>query len=219
VAMDDLVHAAALAELRWGAGREAQDFVFLEIGTSVAAGLVCDGRLVRGTANLAGEFGHVFVDPDGPLCSCGRCGCLEPLVSAGGLLQQVRVQLLGHPASSLCALPPDELTPGAVLRAAQAGDSLASAVAGRAAHALGLALAGLIDLLNPRLVVCSGPVLADDWLRQRVVAEVEARAKPVTLKSFKGLLPTRLDPELSTLLGGASLAWDSLPGQAAASPT
>lgn len=207
--LDNDVHAATLAELRWGAGLRATDFIYLNVGTGLAAGMVANGQLVRGAANYAGELGHMQVDPDGELCVCGQRGCLEPLVSGGAMLARVRSLLPDYPGSPLARQAQAELTTGDIFRAAQAGDALALRVAGQAAQALATALTGLVNLFNPALIVYGGRVLADGWLMARVDEKVRARALPAAVRNLE-ILPSALDPERVGLLGAACLAWRGL---------
>jgi glucokinase len=214
VSLDNDVHAATLAELQLGSGRNAGDFVYLNIGTGIASGLVCNGQLVRGAANYAGELGHMIVEPDGALCTqCGRRGCLEPIASGGGMLDQVRARLADYPASML--REPSEsgqMTVGVVLRAAAAGDALATQVTERALSALEMALVNLLNLLNPERIVLGGGVFSDGWGLERLRNHVATTALPSAVASFKGIVLSRLGTAQVGLLGAATLAWEYLSG-------
>lgn len=206
VALDNDVHAATLAELRWGAGGGAQDFVYLNVGTGLAAGLVCNGQLVRGVSNQAGEFGHMAVAGDDILCPCGRRGCLEPVSSGGGMIQRVRDLLPLYADSTLRALEPN-LTSQAIFAASDAGDALAQRITREAVAALAKALANLINLLNPEVIVVGGGVVADGWFLPRVQAAVERQALRASYRALRGIVPSALNPEWVGLLGAATLAW------------
>lgn len=205
VAMDNDVHAATLAELRWGTGTESQDFIYLNIGTGVSAGLVFGGELVRGSKNYAGELGHMVVQPDGPICPCGRRGCLEPIVSGGGLLARVKEELSNFPESTLAAWG-DTLTTRQIFTAADEGDPLASKLSNDAIEALSVASTNLVNLLNPEWIVYGGGTLSDGWLIERVRAKVETQPLTMIRKSLKGIVPSRLNPDQVGLLGAACLA-------------
>lgn len=207
VALDNDVHAATLAEMRWGIGRESTNFIYLNVGTGIASGLVFNGQLVRGIENYAGEFGHMVVQPDGPLCPCGRRGCVETIASGGGMLARVHALLAGFPDSSLHAQI-EPLTANSIFTAADAGDPLAIKISSDAVQALSEALTDLVNLLNPEWIVYGGGTLSDGWLIERVRPKVETGALPMTRKSLKGILPSRLDPAQVGLLGAACLAWD-----------
>ena len=212
VALDNDVHAATLAEMRLGAGQGVLDFVYLNAGTGIAAGLVINGRLARGAANYAGELGHWAVEPDGELCACGQRGCLEPIASGSGILAQVRARLSRGERSSLSeAAKQPNFSAGDVFRAAEAGDRLSAQVAERAVQALGIALTGLVNLLNPSLIVYGGGVVADGWLMQRAGRWATEHAMPVARSALQGIVPSQLNPVQTGLLGAASLAWDIIP--------
>ncbi len=206
VALDNDVHAATFAELRWGMGKESTDFVYLNVGTGISAGLVFNGQLLRGVENYAGEFGHMVVQPEGPLCPCGRHGCVEPIASGGGLLSRAQKLLGDFPDSTLCIIEP--LTAHSIFNAADAGDPLAIQLSNDAVQALSIALTNLVNLLNPEWIVYGGGTLSDGWLMERVHLNVEAQPLPMTRKSLKGILPSQLDPSQVGLLGAACLAWD-----------
>jgi glucokinase len=207
VALDNDVHAATLAEMRWGIGTESTDFIYLNVGTGIASGLVFNGQLLRGTGNYAGELGHMVVRPDGPLCPCGRRGCLEPIASGGGMLARVQEMLADFPDSTLRAQA-EPLIAHSIFTAADAGDPLAIKISGDAVKALSDALTNLVNLLNPEWIIYGGGTLSDGWLMQRLRTKVETQPLPMARKSLKGILPSRLDPGYVGLLGAACLAWN-----------
>ncbi|HEU0294833.1 MAG TPA: ROK family protein [Anaerolineales bacterium] len=209
VTLDNDVHAATLAEMRWGMGKESTDFIYLNVGTGISAGLAFDGQLLRGTQNYAGELGHMVVQPDGPPCPCGRRGCLEPIASGGGMLARLQELGMDYPDSALHALAQVEpLTAHQIFLAADAGDPLASKISNDAVEALSVALTNLVNLLNPEWIVYGGGTLSDGWLIEHVRGKVESQPLYMTRKSFKGILPSRLNPEQVGLLGAACLALD-----------
>ncbi len=162
---------------------------------------------MRGAANYAGELGHLPVLPDGPPCTCGQRGCLETLASGGGILERVRDQLPAWPASAL-AQAKTTLTAADVFKAADSGDTLALSIIEDAVLALSAALIGLVNLLNPGLVVYGGGTLADGWLMGRVRPQVEQRLLPAARRALSGILPSPLHPDQVGLLGAACLAWN-----------
>jgi glucokinase len=206
VSLDNDVHAATVAEIRWGMGRESKHFIYLNVGTGIAAGLVFNGQLLRGTENYAGELGHMVVQSDGPLCPCGRRGCVEPIASGGGMLARVHELLEETPNSLLHTT--ENLSAHSIFTAAEAGDPLAIKVSNDAIQALSIALINLVNLLNPEWIVYGGGTLTDGWLIERVRVNVESQPLPMTRKSLKGLRPSQLNPEKVGMLGAACLAWD-----------
>ena len=206
IALDNDVHAGTLAEIRWGMGKESADFIYLNVGTGISTGLVFNGRLLRGAENYAGEFGHTVVQPDGPLCPCGRRGCVEPIASGGGLLSRAQELFVDFPDSTLRTTQP--LSAHSIFAAADAGDPLAIKLSTDAVQALSIGLINLVNLLNPEWVVYGGGTLSDGWLMERVRLNMESQPLPMTRKSLKGILPSQLNPSQVGLLGAACLAWD-----------
>jgi predicted NBD/HSP70 family sugar kinase len=156
VLVENDVNALAAAERLYGRGRTHRDFLVLTIGRGVGAAIVADGRVYRGARGGAGEFGHLCVDPDGPACGCGANGCLEAYVGSAGLLAA---------AVARGATPPEDGDAlGAVAelgRAAVAGDAAAREVFAEAGEILGRATAGLVNVVDPEVVVVLGEGTAD----------------------------------------------------------
>jgi glucokinase len=207
VVLDNDVHAATLAEMRWGIGTKSTNFIYLNVGTGIASGLVFNGQLVRGTQNYAGEFGHMLVRPDGPLCPCGRRGCVEPIASGGGMLARTQELLINFPDSVL-RTHTEPLTAHSIFMAADAGDLLAIQISSDAVRALSDALTNLVNLLNPEWIVYGGGTLSDGLLIERVRVNVETQPLLMTRKSLQGILPSALDTGQVGLLGAACLAWN-----------
>ena len=88
--LEDSVRASAIAEKAYGLGKDLKDFIYTEVGIGIGSGIFLDGNLYRGAGGGAGEFGHITVDEDGPLCSCGNAGCLEAVASCSAIIQAVR---------------------------------------------------------------------------------------------------------------------------------
>ena len=148
VLLDNDANLGALAEAAYGAGRGAQDFVYVMLSSGIGAGLILHGRLYRGSAGLAGELGHVPVNPDGPVCRCGNRGCLETAAAGPALVELLR---RSHG---------DALTVREMLRLAHAGDHGCVRVLGDAGRAVGSAVAALCNVLNPSLLVVGGELAA-----------------------------------------------------------
>jgi glucokinase len=124
VHLNNDANAAALAEYRFGAFRGVPDLVYLTLSTGIGGGIISGGHLLQGSRDLAGEVGHMVLDPEGPHCPCGQRGCLEMYCGGRNVLQQVRAELAGGAASCLRNEASD-LTISALARAAERGDALA----------------------------------------------------------------------------------------------
>lgn len=143
----------ALAEAWWGAGRGIDDFAYVKVGTGIGSGHFIGGRMYRGATGVAGEIGHMAIDPHGKPCLCGLRGCLVTLVGAPALVERARELRGAHPKS---VLPGQDVSIEAIEDAALAGDPLALQIVREAAGHLGIAIASLLNLMNPRLVVIGG---------------------------------------------------------------
>lgn len=180
VVLDNDANAAAYGELLVGAGRGSRNLFYVEIGTGIGSGIVIDGRVWRGADGYAGEFGHMTIDPDGIECACGNIGCLETVCSAPNIVRRARERLFRDRTSSLSRLviPRDrEFTSEDIANAALAGDDMAQLIMDRTGMFLGIALAGVINLLNVETVVIGGGVVAaGETLLGPVVEHTRRRA-------------------------------------------
>ena len=185
VFIENSANALALAEKWFGHGRDARDLVCVELGIGVGAGLVIDRRLYRGAGLFAGELGHVRIAADGPVCSCGARGCLE-----GWLGWDRLTAALGGPEN----LPATE----SELSRSQRATLIA------AAERLGQALAVIVNLLNPRLLVLSGDVMRYQGLFLPAVEAALARA--ALPDCLQGLTISTTRDTFQGALGAACLA-------------
>ncbi len=152
--------AAALGEHRFGAGRDFNHIVHVTVGTGIGGGLVLNGHLYRGARGLAGEIGHIILDPAGPSCNCGSRGCLEALASGTAFAERARRLVSSGRSSILADIAGGEPPNGEHLfRAATQGDALAEAEIRNAGHLLGLGLGSLVNVLNPEAITISGGLL------------------------------------------------------------
>jgi glucokinase len=155
--------AATLAEARLGAGRGRQQVIYLWLGRSVAAGLLLHGTLYLGAHGAAGNLAHWQARPDGPRCSCGARGHLEPITSAQSLVRTMIGRAVDAPASEAAMLRitggrAEAMTAEQVARLAAEGDPVAVGVVGEALDALAPALANLAVALDPDVIVLGGPL-------------------------------------------------------------
>lgn len=166
VVIENDVNTLAVAEQWFGAGSSFPSFVLVTIGVGVGCALVLDGQLWRGVSGAAGEFGHMVVDPDGPECHCGKRGCLEAVVGDTAI------------AEAMSAAAGRRITKvSQVVSRAHAGDRDAQQVFTQAGIALGRAIAALLNLLNPPLVILSGEgITASDLFIDALRAELDRDA-------------------------------------------
>ena len=204
--VDNDVNALALGEWMFGLGRGAASCVVLAIGSALGAGIVLDGRLVRGKSGFAGELGHVPIDFDGPPCPCGGRGCLSLYVGGEYIAAEARQRISREP-SSLLALAGGEagaITAETVFAAAAAGDGLARSMVDRACRALGAGVAIAVNGLNPDVVVVTGGVVKSLLPLQ---GEIIRRAGEYALADSLAGTPIHFVPghKSQTVRGGAAL--------------
>ena len=142
--IDNDVNTLAVAEKWAGDANAARDFVTLSVGRGIGLGIVIDRALYRGANGATGEFGHMIVEPGGPRCECGHFGCLEAMVGEGALLRRAS-ERKGR-----------DLSREELLVLIAAGDSATLDVIDTAGRKLGLAVANMVTLLNPELLIICG---------------------------------------------------------------
>ncbi len=184
---------AVLAEHNRGSARGYDDVIYLLGREGVGAGILVDGRPLRGVGGLAGEVGHTTLDPAGPLCHCGAQGCVEMFVGDAALLRLAGSD--GEVAD--------------VLRAAASGEQAALRAVQTVAESLGLAVANMVNLLNPRLVVMGGSL---ESVLNLAKAEVESSLDQHAMAAARAMVELRTTGlgEDGPLLGAAELAFGPL---------
>jgi len=158
---DNDARVAMAGEMVWGAARGHDDVIMLTLGNSVGGAVVTDGQLLRGHHGIGGHLGHLTIEPDGALCGCGNRGCLETIFSARAIEGAAWAAVHRGCPSTLTRLfreQPQLATCRTVFQAAREDDELARSIVARAIRALGAALAGLLHVFDPELVILGGPV-------------------------------------------------------------
>lgn len=199
--MDNDANLGALAERWWGAGRDVDNFAYIKVATGIGAGYVIDGEVYRGATGVAGEIGHMAIDPQGATCVCGLSGCLVTLVGAEALLER-----LSHLAQEEPEHPANghKQSIAELEQAALAGDPVVLTVVKEAAESLGIAVAGLLNIMNPSLVVIGGDLAQLDSL---LVDPLRATVQQRTLVSSVAAAEIRtseLGPQ-SVAIGAATM--------------
>lgn len=212
--VDNDGNVAAWGEFRIGAGRDVDHMLLVALGTGIGGGIVTDGHLLRGASGFAGEIGHVIVEPDGPLCGCGNRGCWEQVASGTAIQRAGRQAAREHPRSLLASLregDPDAITGRDVTRAAREGDTVARSVLARIGLRLGEGLAGLVNILDPELVVVGGGAVesGDLLLAPARAAFRDTVEAPEHRPSLPPIVPASLGKDAGGV-GAALLALESL---------
>jgi predicted NBD/HSP70 family sugar kinase len=215
--MDALImnrhRASGLAEARFGVGRNVKNLIYIGIGTGISAAFINDGTLLEGSNFSAGEIGHILVDPEGPLCGCGKRGCLQAMASSHALVEVIRdihKSLLAKnkkpPANPLWEILHDHSLLSGELIGEEANRGNAVAIAGmeKIAGILGIVAANLINIMNPRKIIIGGTLGDTGPLLTRLISrEAEKRALETPLQAVtieQGLLGNR-----AAALGAACL--------------
>jgi glucokinase-like ROK family protein len=173
VMTDNDANLGALAERWWGAGQGIDDFAFIKVATGVGSGHFIGGQIYRGATGTAGEIGHLAIDPHGARCVCGLRGCLTTLVGSQALVARATALARQSRKSALAKGP---VTIPAIVDAALAGDAVGLKVVTEAAEHLGIAVAGMLNLLNPaRVIVGGGMARLNELLLEPLRKTVRAR--------------------------------------------
>ena len=213
VLLENDANAAALGEMWQGSARGYQTIICLTLGTGVGGGIILDGKLWRGADGTAGEIGHTTVEPFGVIkCKCGNTGCLEVYASATAIVRMAREASTRHPSHLLHSIAADDLTSERICSAASAGDELALDVFRRVGVYLGIAMANLVNIFNPEMIVIGGGVSAAwELFAQHARAEVLKRAFPVPAQRCR-IVRAECGGDAG-LLGAAHLAFANDSGQ------
>ncbi|MGC2260537.1 MAG: ROK family protein [Candidatus Sulfotelmatobacter sp.] len=201
--LEDSVRAIATAEKYFGLGAGLSDFIYVDVGMGIGAAIFLDGKLYRGPGGSAGEFGHMTVDEHGPLCCCGNYGCLETLASCGAIIQSVKSAIEKGVDSKVRELAQGDLNRISIEMVGQAAmqnDSLSFRVLHEAVSHIAVALADVVNLLNPHVLIFGGALFRSApelfleplkrTIKQRALEKSanEVRLKISTLGSEAGAL-------------------------------
>jgi glucokinase len=209
VRADNDARVAMAGEMVWGAAQGRRNALMLTLGTGVGGAAVVEGALLRGAAGVGGHFGHITVDPDGPLCICGNRGCLETVFSARAIEAAAIAGILRGCDSRLRLQYHDRLeqvTCQAVFDLAAQGDPLARAVRNRGMQYLAGALAGLMLALDPEVVIIGGQIAeAGSALFDPLREEVWQRSRGLLARDVPIVPPAVADK--SGVVGAAALVF------------
>ncbi len=151
--VENSANTLTIAEQWFGIGRGIDDFIVVNLEYGVGMGIVINGQLYRGNKGIAGEFGHITLDPDGPLCRCGKNGCLETYVGNNAILREAKKAAAKgewHPENQ------DGITLSQVIQAAMDGDLCLKKIYANAGRYLGIGLSNLIQIFNPAKIIITG---------------------------------------------------------------
>jgi glucokinase-like ROK family protein len=159
VTLNNDADLGALGEWAYGAGRGERNLVYIKVGTGIGAGILLDGQIYHGTTGSAGEIGHITIDEKGPLCTCGNRGCLEAIAGGNAIATKAKNAVRKGQRTELASIQPlEKITTQDVIAAARRGDLVSQQLFTEAGVHLGTAIAGLVNLFNPSMVIVGGSV-------------------------------------------------------------
>lgn len=211
--IDNDANVAAYGEYRLGAGRGYRHMLLVAVGTGIGGGIISDGRLFRGANGFAAEIGHIIVEPGGPLCGCGNLGCWEQVAAGRAIDRMGREAARAHEHSMLRRLAggdPDAVSGKHVTDAARRGDAPALRVLGEVGRRLGEGIAGLVNVLDPQIVVVGGgAIVAGDLLLEPARAAFVATVEGAEHRPRVPIVAAKLGNDAGAV-GAAALALEEL---------
>ena len=200
VTLNNDAELGALGEWAYGAGRGEKNIAYIKVGTGIGAGLILNQQIYGGTTGAAGEIGHLTIDENGPLCNCGNHGCLEAFASGYAIAQQGQLLIQSGKRTLLSDLGSEKITAHEVAEAARRGDLHAQEILRRSGTFIGIAIAGLINLFNPSIVIIGGGVAqVGDLLTAPIRQAVRERAMRASEQSMR--ITTAMLGRRSLLIG------------------
>jgi len=180
VTIDNDGNCAGIGESRFGAGKGVRDFVMITLGTGVGGALILDGEPYRGSRGLAGEIGHMVVSLDGPPCPCGGAGHIESYLGRPALAvrgKEAAREYRGQAIREQAGGDAEKVTAEDLVNAALKGDEIATGILLEAGDVLGKALVGIVNLLNPKLILVGGGIGEScGFLVERAAEVIQAEA-------------------------------------------
>ena len=156
VSLNNDAELGALGEWAYGAGRGEKNLAFIKVGSGIGAGLIINQQIYAGTTGSAGEIGHITIDENGPLCTCGNHGCMEAFAGGNAIANQARQLVASGKRTLLSNIPSENITAQVVADSARRGDLPSQEIIMRAGTFIGIAIAGLVNLFNPSAVIIGG---------------------------------------------------------------
>jgi glucokinase-like ROK family protein len=184
VSLNNDAELGALGEWAAGAGRGETNLAYIKVGIGIGCGLLLDGKIYRGITGSAGEIGHLTIDENGPLCACGNRGCLEAFAGGRAIAQHAQEAIKKGQRTSLANFMSNgTITAQNVATAARQGDLVAQQILGQAGAHIGIALAGLVNLFNPGMVIIGGGVSqTGDIILEPIRQVVNRRSLPAATR-------------------------------------
>lgn len=205
--IDNDVRSALTGELIFGYGRNSQNFIYMNVGTGIAASIVSNGKIIRGANHNAGEIGHTVVSADSDvLCSCGRIGCVEALASGKGIAARLKKLLIEGVENTALSLPKDDsdIDIANVFNLAESGDPLCTQILEEAAQALASTIMNLVRASDPDIFILGGGVVSDGKMLKKLQPYLTASA----IRGLRhGIVLSSFSAEEVGLIGAGAIAY------------
>ncbi len=183
--------AATIAERIFGSGKNMDNFVYLTLSTGIGGGAFIDGKLYRGAHGMAGEMGHMVVMSNGPVCGCGRRGCLEAVASGRGIARRVAENVTAVKESELYSkIRPSDIDAKKVFEFKKKGDMFSQLIIEETIYYLAVGIVNIIDIFDPEAVIIGGGIASagDDLFKPlRVAVQEEFKSMQRPVKILKGI--------------------------------
>ena len=200
VSLNNDAELGALGEWAYGAGRGEKNLAFIKVGSGIGAGLIINQQIYGGTTSSAGEIGHITIEENGPLCTCGNHGCMEAFAGGNAIAIQARKMVQTGKRTLLSNIPLENITAREVAESARRGDLPSQEIIMRAGTFIGIAIAGVVNLFNPSAVIIGGGVAqAGDLLTTSIRQAVRDRSLHASEQSVH--ITTAMLGQRSSLIG------------------
>jgi glucokinase-like ROK family protein len=200
VSLNNDAELGALGEWAYGAGRGEKNLAFIKVGSGIGAGLIINQQIYGGTTGSAGEIGHITIDENGPLCTCGNHGCMEAFAGGNAIALQAKKLVESGKRTLLSNISKESITAQEVAESARRGDLPSQEIIMRAGTFIGIAIAGLVNLFNPSAVIIGGGVAqAGDLLTTSIRQAVRERSLHASEQSVH--ITTAMLGQRSSLIG------------------
>ena len=211
VTLENDANCAAWAEYRYGAGQGSRSMCYVTLSTGFGAGIVIDGRLYAGATGTAGEIGHTVVDPNGPMCTCGKRGCVMAYACGLAISRMACERLANREPTllyDLCGATPEHVSGEIVADAARQGDPVAREIMTTAGRYFGIGLSTIVQFLNPDCIVIGGGLMrAGALVMDPALQALNANIHPVLVDSAK-IVNSALRKDAG-LIGAGALVWEA----------
>ena len=200
VSLNNDAELGALGEWAYGAGRGEKNLAFIKVGSGIGAGLIINQQIYGGTTGSAGEIGHITIEENGPLCTCGNHGCMEAFAGGNAIAIQARKMVQPGKRTLLSNIPLENITAREVAESARRGDLPSQEIIMRAGTFIGIPIAGVVNLFNPSAVIIGGGVAqAGDLLTTSIRQAVRDRSLHASEQSVH--ITTAMLGQRSSLIG------------------